>query len=89
MMKAPPEAVLTLATQARLRRMARLRDRVSSEVRLRPAPALVCPGCCVQLRFDSSHIGGVRRDEQWDYFTCDSCGQFEYRHRTRKLRRVG
>jgi hypothetical protein len=32
--------------------------------------------------------GVVKHREQWDDFTCPSCGKFEYRHRTRKLRRV-
>jgi predicted RNA-binding Zn-ribbon protein involved in translation (DUF1610 family) len=40
--------------------------------------------------YEQSHIGGVsaKHPEQWDDFICPTCGTFEYRHRTRKLRRV-
>jgi len=53
-------------------------------------PALLCPSCDRPLSYDRSHIGGVseRHPEQWDYFVCGACGSFQYRHRTRKLRRV-
>jgi two-component system, cell cycle response regulator DivK len=54
-------------------------------------PQLVCPLCDMSLTYDFSHIGGVsaRHSEQWDYYTCPaSCGTFQYRQRTRKLRKV-
>ena len=54
-------------------------------------PALLCPECAQSLRYVRSHIGGVsaQNSEQWDYFECTSgCGTFQYRTRTRKLRRV-
>jgi hypothetical protein len=54
-------------------------------------PALVCPQCDQLLRYQRSHIGGVsaRHVEQWDYYECSGgCGTFQYRQRTRKLRRV-
>jgi len=54
-------------------------------------PELRCPMCDRPLKFERSHIGGVsaRHPEQWDYLTCiGTCGTFQYRHRTRKLRRV-
>jgi CheY-like chemotaxis protein len=54
-------------------------------------PTLVCPSCDLQLHYQHSHIGGVseRHAEQWDYFECSGgCGMFQYRHRTRKLRKV-
>ena len=38
-----------------------------------------------------SHVGGVssKHSEQWDYFDCEAgCGTFQYRTRTRKLRKV-
>jgi two-component system, chemotaxis family, response regulator PixH len=57
-----------------------------------PPPALVCPACLQPLRYVKSHIGGVseRYREQWDYFECArGCGTFQYRPRTRKVRRVG
>src|SRR3954466_980513 len=56
-----------------------------------PPPTLVCPACDQPLRYVRSHIGGVsaQHSEQWDYFECQAaCGAFQYRQRTRKLRRV-
>jgi CheY-like chemotaxis protein len=57
-----------------------------------PPPPLVCPACDRPLRYLKSHIGGVseRHREQWDYFECTrGCGTFQYRQRTRRVRRVG
>jgi two-component system phosphate regulon response regulator PhoB len=54
-------------------------------------PALLCPECDRPLGYKRSHIGGVsaRHQEQWDYFECAAgCGVFQYRLRTRKLRKV-
>jgi CheY-like chemotaxis protein len=54
-------------------------------------PPLVCPTCDRPLQYVRSHVGGVsvRWSEQWDYYTCHSaCGTFQYRQRTRRLRRV-
>ncbi|HEX3702624.1 MAG TPA: response regulator [Vicinamibacterales bacterium] len=54
-------------------------------------PALICPACDQPLLYQRSHIGGVsaRNSEQWDYFDCPhGCGTFQYRERTRKLRKV-
>ena len=56
-----------------------------------PPPTLVCPSCDQPLVYVRSHTGGVnaRSAEQWDYFDCPSgCGTFQYRQRTRKLRRA-
>jgi CheY-like chemotaxis protein len=56
-----------------------------------PAPQLRCPLCDAALLYEGSYIGGVssRSPEQWDTFRCArQCGPFEYRHRTRKLRRM-
>lgn len=55
-----------------------------------PPASLICPSCDRPLAYDRSHIGGVsdRQREQWDYYMCNSCGAFQYRQRTRKLRRV-
>jgi two-component system, cell cycle response regulator DivK len=55
-------------------------------------PNLRCPVCDKELTYHHSNIGGVsaRHPEQWDYFECSTqCGTFEYRQRTRKIRRVG
>jgi CheY-like chemotaxis protein len=54
-------------------------------------PELLCPTCDRPLSYIRSHIGGVseHHPEQWDYFLCpSSCGTFQYRHRTRRLRLV-
>jgi CheY-like chemotaxis protein len=53
-------------------------------------PAAICPSCDSVLTYKHSHLGGVsqREHEQWDWYVCpSSCGTFEYRHRTRRLRR--
>ncbi len=54
-------------------------------------PALACPVCAKPLVYEHRHIGGVnaKNAEQWDYYACTSgCGRFQFRHRTRKLKRV-
>lgn len=54
-------------------------------------PALVCPSCDQPLVYQHSHVGGVseRHREQWDGYMCPGgCGGFQYRQRTRKVRRV-
>ena len=54
-------------------------------------PVLSCPSCDCALTYEHSHIGGVsdRHPEQWDYFVCPGgCGEFQYRQRTRRVRRV-
>jgi DNA-binding response OmpR family regulator len=54
-------------------------------------PSLVCPLCDQPLTYRRSHVGGVssKHSEQWDYFDCEAgCGTFQYRARTRKLRKV-
>jgi CheY-like chemotaxis protein len=54
-------------------------------------PELICPDCDAALVYQRSHIGGVseHHTEQWDYYECSAgCGTFQYRERTRKLRRV-
>jgi len=56
-----------------------------------PPPTLMCPTCDTPLLYQNSHIGGVSEHhrEQWDYFECPAnCGRFQYRQRTRKLRRL-
>jgi two-component system cell cycle response regulator DivK len=56
-----------------------------------PPPTLLCPACDRSLAYQRSHVGGVssKYAEQWDYYDCASgCGTFQYRTRTRKLRKV-
>lgn len=56
-----------------------------------PPPALRCTQCDGPLQYVKSYVGGVsiKHQEQWDYFACaNGCGRFEYRQRTRTVRRV-
>jgi CheY-like chemotaxis protein len=50
-------------------------------------PPMLCPTCDHPLVYEQSRIGGVseRYREQWDRYTCVTCGTFQYRHRTRTL----
>jgi two-component system, cell cycle response regulator DivK len=55
-------------------------------------PILRCPHCDVLLVYRRSQIGGVsaKFPEQWDYYQCPGgCGEFQYRHRTRKVSASG
>lgn len=56
----------------------------------RQPPTLHCPCCDTILNYDHSFIGGVnaRSSEQWDYFVCRRCGPYQYRHRTKALKRT-
>jgi hypothetical protein len=50
---------------------------------------LRCPACDALLVFVSSTEGGVQPIEHWDRYECGQChGAFEYRRRTRHIRRV-
>jgi CheY-like chemotaxis protein len=53
-------------------------------------PQLRCPSCDRPLTYERSEIGGVshRQPEQWDYYACATCGTFQHRQRTHKLRHV-
>ena len=54
-------------------------------------PALLCPHCGHRLVYERSHVGGVseKQLEQWDYFDCEGgCGNFQFRHRTRRVRKM-
>jgi len=54
-------------------------------------PLMICPSCDRPLMYEYSNIGGVsaRYPEQWDQLVCPgSCGTFQYRHRTRTIRRT-
>jgi hypothetical protein len=53
-----------------------------------PAPDLVCPWYDTALIYDKSVIGGGLPIERWDYYDCPTCGSYEYRHRTHRLRSV-
>ena len=79
-------------TQLRSRRlMSRTHRRGETDVPPASPPELICPECDRPLDYKSSQVGGVsvRHAEQWDYFLCGSgCGTFQYRQRTRKLRKM-
>lgn len=78
-------------TQRRRVMLSRAHDRRDTTLPPIAPPELVCPSCDQPLRYIKSHVGGVsaRHQEQWDYFECPGgCGMFQYRQRTRKVRRV-
>jgi two-component system chemotaxis response regulator CheY len=73
------------------RRMSKSLARVATCTPPLTPPPAVCPLCDRLLTYRHSHLGGVseRHREQWDWYVCPtSCGTFEYRHRTRRLRRL-
>jgi CheY-like chemotaxis protein len=64
---------------------------MTTSPRLPPPVLLRCLSCRSVLNYEHSYVGGVseRYPEQWDYFVCaHGCGEFQYRHRTKKMRRV-
>lgn len=87
---APAPAGLEDAERTRHRTLSRTHARETTVVPPTPPPRLRCPSCDQKLTYDHSYVGGVSAKfaEQWDYFTCARCGTFQYRHRTRRLRRV-
>ncbi len=86
-----PAAESAVAGAERLADGRRLRAKREAVITTTPPvtpPDLLCPTCDRRLRYERSHLGGVgrRQAEQWDTYSCQACGTFEYRHRTRKLR---
>jgi len=85
---AAPEAAPPLRSG---RRMSKSLVRISTTTPPLAPPRAVCPSCDRLLTYRHSHTGGVnaRQPEQWDWYLCPGqCGMFEYRHRTRSLRRL-
>ncbi len=76
-----PTAVISSSAVRRTRRVAE----VSSIPETAP-PKLLCPGCDHLLAYRKTVTGGVKPIERWHYFSCQTCGPFVYRDRTRKLR---
>jgi CheY-like chemotaxis protein len=77
--------------EVRPRRMSRTHLRGETDAPPSSPPELICPECDRPLDYKSSQVGGVsaRYTEQWDYFVCGvGCGTFQYRQRTRKLRKM-
>jgi twitching motility two-component system response regulator PilH len=85
-------ALLTRSTeQAKRLKLSRVHQRHETTTPPLPPPTLVCPECDSPLQYQLSYVGGVsaRHAEQWDYYECSNgCGSFQYRERTRKLRKV-
>ena len=53
-----------------------------------PAPEMRCPVCDRLLIYQQTFYGVLHPAERWDIFECRHCKkEFEYRHRTRKLRK--
>jgi CheY-like chemotaxis protein len=78
-------------TAQRRRARSRLHRRGRTTAPPQRPPDLLCPTCDRPLTYQTSYIGGVSEmhEEQWDEYECpDACGQFQYRQRTRKLRRL-
>ena len=81
-----------LPGDVRRKSLAKAHPRFATKTPPASPPDLLCPLCDRPLAYKRSHIGGINSHspEQWDEYTCHaSCGTFEYRQRTRKLRRVG
>jgi CheY-like chemotaxis protein len=83
------ESAEQLARPARLSAtLSRAHRRYETTAPPAPTPQLICPSCLRTLEYERSYIGGVntKSAEQWDYLRCPAgCGEFRYRHRTRKL----
>jgi hypothetical protein len=54
-----------------------------------PPSAMYCPACDELVTFIEAVVSGVNPVERWDVFACRRCGgAYEYRHRTRVLKRT-
>jgi two-component system, chemotaxis family, chemotaxis protein CheY len=85
-------AAARLSNEHRRKSLAKAHPRFETKTPPEKPPDLYCPSCDSALTYEHSYVGGVsnRHWEQWDHYSCPTaCGTFEYRHRTRKLRRAG
>jgi CheY-like chemotaxis protein len=76
---------------SRPRVLAHVHERFTTTTPPLPPPDLQCPSCDSALIYEQSYIGGTneRSREQWDYYKCaGDCGAFQYRQRTRRVRRL-
>src|SRR5262249_24596716 len=83
--------LLEVSAGHRRKFLARTHQRFETTTPAERPPGLICPQCDTPLTYQRSHIGGVseRHSEQWDYYECpEGCGTFQYRQRTRKIRKV-
>jgi two-component system, chemotaxis family, chemotaxis protein CheY len=86
-----PTSIPTQSTRDRHTALARAHRRFETTTPPIPPPHLLCPSCDGPLNYERSYIGGVsaQHREQWDYYTCaKACGTFQYRQRTRRVRRL-
>jgi CheY-like chemotaxis protein len=89
----PPSSearVTRAAANVQARAESRRYERYTTTTPPHAPPQLRCPQCDGTLQYEESYVGGVtpKFAEQWDQFHCPSgCGTFQYRHRTRSLRR--
>jgi len=84
------KASLQIVDRPRSRMMSHTHERYATSTPPRVPPPLRCPNCDRSLTYVHSHVGGVtaHQPEQWDHFDCPTgCGAFDYRHRTKQLRR--
>ncbi len=88
-MRATAGAPRALAAQHR-GRLSKTFVRFTTKTPPASPPVLLCPSCDQPLTYEESYVGGVseRHSEQWDQYVCSECGAFQYRHRTRALRRL-
>jgi two-component system cell cycle response regulator DivK len=88
---AVPDGRVPESNQRSRSRLSRTHLRGETDLPPTSPPKLICPDCDRPLDYRSSQVGGVsvRNAEQWDYFVCGAgCGTFQYRQRTRKVRKV-
>ncbi|HZP47884.1 MAG TPA: response regulator [Vicinamibacterales bacterium] len=87
---APPRTPEPPRSSPRRTALARSHARFSTTTPPLVPPALRCPLCDRAMKYECSHIGGVsaRHPEQWDDYNCSTCGMYQYRQRTRRVRRV-
>ncbi len=79
------------ATSKKQHMLSRVHRRFATTSPPTEPPKVNCPLCDQPLKYERSHVGGVNKHaaEQWDVFVCPTgCGRFEYRQRTRKVRRI-
>jgi CheY-like chemotaxis protein len=85
-----PPALASPTPSARRTALVKAHHRHATTTPEKPAIDLSCPNCGQALKYQETFIGGVssRQSERWDYYVCVKCGQFQYRHRTHKLRQM-
>jgi CheY-like chemotaxis protein len=88
----PNAPIQRLPVEERLTRtVARRHQRYVTTTPPASPPPLRCALCDAPLTYDRSYVGGVTAKfaEQWDHYHCPrGCGEFQYRHRTRRVRHL-